>query len=269
MKRFWTLLLLGSCVAQAQTLRIGDGNVAPGGMVVVPASFVAGAGVVDFLLRFSYPTAVFDSTTMGLNGGTCARDEATGIVTVLPPASINPQATNTYCQITFTADPGAAFGAYPLTIQPISECSDSDGNTVTCVFDHGSITVQNVLGPTLGYAPQSGQTVSFMGPIVLGQDATALITVTPSGGTSGASSTLDSCNIVGGTSLVVDSSLPLVFSSGGNPQPLQLRCTAGAVAQNASLFCTESIAGSSTSQRGWSLFCPAGVPQDVFANGFE
>lgn len=269
MHRLWIVLLLGSWTAQAQTLRVGDGNVAPGGMVVVPASFVAGGGVVDFLLRFSYPTATFDSTVMGVNGGTCARDEAAGIVTVLPPASVNPQASNPYCQITFAAVPGAAFGNYPLTIQPMTECSDANGDPVTCVFDHGSITVQNLLGPTLAYAPQSGQTVSFLGPIVLGQNATADITVTPSGGTTGASSTLDGCSIVGGTSLVVDSSLPLVFSVGSTAQPLRLRCTALAAAQNANLFCTETVTGGSTSQRGWSLFCPAGVPEDVFANGFE
>lgn len=270
MHRLWILLCLwASCAAQAQTLRVGDGNVAPGGMVMIPASFVAGGGVVDFFLRFNYPTASFDSTATGVNGGTCVRDEAAGTVTLLPPASVNPQPSTVFCQITFTPVPGAALGAYALTIDPVSECSDAMGNTVACAFDHGSITVHNVLGPTLVYAPPSGQTVSFPGTTVVGQDATAGITVTPSGGSSGGTSTLGGCSVVGGTGVVLVSSAPLTFSTGGSAQSLVLRCTAGAQAQNASLMCTESILGSLTSQRGWSLFCPAGVSDEVFAHGFE
>lgn len=269
MNRRILLLLSLSGAVQAQTLRVGDGVVAPGGMVVVPASFVAGGGVVDFALRFSYPTALFDSTVMAVNGGTCMRDEAAGAVTVLPPASINPQLSNTFCQITFAAAPGAAVAAYPLTIQPTSECVDSQGDPVTCLFDDGSIAVQNAFGPVLGYTPESGQTVSFPTSTVLGQDATAVITVTPSSGTTGASSTLDGCSIVGGTTLTLSTSQPLIFMAGSSPQSLHLRCTAAALAQNANLFCTESIFGVGTAQRGWSLFCPAGVPEDVFANGFE
>lgn len=115
-------------------------------------------------------------------------------------------------------------------------------------------------GPSLSYAPRPGTetvpgTVRFTG----GASGTGTITVTPSGGTTGGTSTLHTFVQPGGDAafFALTSDPTLTFpSQGTNPQDVTLTCNAGATVRRALLQATETVQGSTPVQLYWELECP-------------
>ncbi len=283
MKRTSTALL-GLCAfmslsasISAQTLSVGTASGPPGGATTpaqIPVTFTrnASAPVADFTARVTYNTTNFDATAAGANGGSCAVNDPSGFVTVLPPPGSSDVATNIYCNITFTIAAGVAAASYPLALTttfPGGGCFDSNANTVVCTLSPGSITVTGAAtGPGLTYNPAAGASagtggpVNFTGVTTPGTTGSGTISATPSGGSGGGTTTLGSFSFTGANpgAFTVTSGATLTFTAGVNTaQNITMTCTSTAAAQTANLQATETITGGATSTRFWVVNCPAGV----------
>jgi outer membrane autotransporter protein/uncharacterized repeat protein (TIGR01451 family) len=121
----------------------------------------------------------------------------------------------------------------------------------------------NVFPPTLSYAPAPNTAINFSGVTVAGSNGSAQITITASGGMgSGGFATMGlNCTYTGpdaGSFSVTPSSQSILP---GSPQrTLNLGCTSGFGARNATLVCSESPGGSTGQVRNWPVTCPAGDP---------
>jgi hypothetical protein len=265
-----------SATVGAQTISVGSASGTPGGAttpVLVPVSFTRNpaAPVADFVYRVNYTTANLDATVAGINGGGCSVNDASGFVTVLPPAGLSDIQSNTYCNITFTIAPAAPAPStqnLTLTAAPGGICIDSNADPVPCSVSNGAISVTaGSQGPALAYNPTAGASagtggpVNFTGITTAGTTGNGQVAVTPSGGVASGTTTLGSFSISGAdaASFTRTSAATLTFTAGINtPQNITLTCVSSTVARTANLQATETINGGATSQRFWVLSCPAG-----------
>jgi hypothetical protein len=259
-------------VAMAATLSINPTNatapVAGGGTTPTPIAIqLAGDGAtVGFQAQVAYDTAALDVTVAGANGGACANNDATGIVTVqYTDPTLNPLSATatTYCNMTFTVAASAAGTVYNLTLQ-----NALFGNNLGApspgphTINSGTITVTAVAAPlTLSYSPAAGSTVTFAGGAVGAAAPAQLITATATGNTGTAS--LTGCAITGtGASAFSVAPTSLNFAAAGSAD-LSVGCTYQAGAATATLTCSETDADSTAVARTWNLSCPAGTVTPV------
>lgn len=271
-------VLLAATAVDAQTISVASATGSPGGGTTptpIPVTFTRNSAVpiADFTARVTFSSANFVVAAAGANGGSCAVNQASGFVTVLPPPGGTDTPTNVYCNLTLTINAGVAAGNYPLGVTTSfggGGCFDNNANLVPCTLTPGTLSVvAAALGPSLAYAPGAGATagtggpVNFTGVTVVGTTGAGQIAVTPSGGAASGTTTLGSFTLTGAdaASFALTSAATLTFTAGvSTVQNVTLSCTSGANARTANLQATETITGGATTQRFWVLNCPAGSP---------
>jgi len=227
-----------------------------------------GDGVtVGFEVEVAFDATSLQAVAAGANGGSCAANNATGVVTVqFVDGGLNPIVGPTvYCNMTFTVDgavtvpePGDPDVVFDLTLQ---NALYSDAAIQPVPGPHtetgGQIVVQGTPPDVnLTYNPPSGGTVTFTGG-TSGDTVSASITVGATG-TSGTGS-VTACSLGGANpgAFAVTSTFPISVSPGGS-DTIDIDCTLGNSAATATLSCTED--DTSVSNPSFNLSCPAGDP---------
>lgn len=284
MKRALSMLLLGvaACAAtslSAQTISVGTATGPSTGGATTPAAIPvtftrnAAAPVADFAVRVGFNNTQFTATAAGANGGSCAVNQASGFVTVLPPPGQTDIATNPYCNVTFTINAGAPANTYPLTPSIAfagGGCFDASANTVNCTLTAGSITVTGGGGgntpPNVAFNPIGGTTINYN---TSGVPSPAAIAVTPSGGAgsgAAATTTVGACNITGGGAAFPTTTIAQISFVGNTTTPQNLTlptCVPQAAAVNATLTCPVSQGGGAAVNTTFPLACPAAAVATV------
>jgi trimeric autotransporter adhesin len=200
----------------------------------------------------------FDDTDLNVTvaaaaGVSCSA--GSGLITVIAfDAGSNTIASGNLCALTFTTDAGAADGEVKnLAFQNVV-VSDGGGAAVAPTTTPGTITIQAApaaTGPVLTYAPVTGSTV------VSGTN----ITVTPSGGQAGGTSSY-TCTPPAGVTV---SNNPGMITTGGAAATLNVSCPAGTA--DASMTCTSTGGGTPVTYNVDCPAAPAPVLSSTPANG--
>ena len=271
------LLVLGAglCLnasVEAQSISVGSASGSPGGATtpaLVPVIFTRNnpAPVADFAVRVNYTTLNLDATVAAANGGGCSVNDASGFVTVTPPAGLTDVPSNTYCNITFTIAPGAPAPSVQnlvLAFAPAGGCIDSNVNPVVCALTPGTITIAAGGGgtaPTVAYVPVPTTIINF--PMGAAGTAAFNIGVASAGGTAPGSVTVNGCSATAGFT-ISNSPINLVGTPASQISgSINLACTRGGAVQNGTLTCSETSTPGAAVVRSWPLVCPVAAAGNV------
>lgn len=257
--------VLFSTSALAATVSVPDATAPVGGGATtpspIPVSYTGDGVTAAYQCNISYPTAELDATVTGSGSGACSVNDGTGTIIVTDGTADNsPLGSTTSCNITFTVGAGATDGeTYPIDV---NGCLFSDGAGLPSggphTEDDGVITVTAAPPDAdLTYNPAPGGTVTFPTG-TSGNDVTAAITVTADG--SSGSATVDNCSLSGtnASAFTINETFPITIAAGGS-DTIDLTCTLANSSQTATLTCSDTDAGGSSSP-SFTLNCPAGDP---------
>ncbi len=248
------LAIASTGIASAQSLAVPNqvGIINASGQTFV-VNYTPGpdSGAFDFVLN-AVPAAniTITAATATIPNGTTTCSNTAGSVTCFSNA--NSSATDLGAgTITVTYTAGPVNGAIALNFGP-TNFFNQVGGTEPGVATNGTLTIADVTGPPLGYAPAPATAVTI-GASNSGTAITSTIVVTPLGGVLGQSTAL-ACTISGaGFAAPVVTGSP--FATAGAAGSVGLAC--GTTATTGTLTCVETRSGSGGGivNQSWPLTC--------------
>ena len=137
----FALLALTAGQAGAATWTGSDSNALTAGSGYMRISFTGDGYTTDALVDVAVPPGFSIVSTIGRNGGTCARQGGTNYVRVLVISSAGtplPSASRVHCDIrVYTPNTHGTY-TFPMGY---SECFDIYGSFTSCTLDPGTIRV--------------------------------------------------------------------------------------------------------------------------------
>jgi hypothetical protein len=129
-----------------------------------------------------------------------------------------------------------------------------------------------LVAPSVSYQPSAGALVELRSTNVIGSVDSAVVRATierdGAGAGDGAATSVGNCTVSGDFDVEVPGTVIGAEGDAGATGQIIVSCITGAMDQSGGLSCTENRGGSIVN-RQWSLLCPAGRPDPVFASGFD
>lgn len=137
----FAVLAFAAGLADAATWTGSDGNALTSGSGFMRISLTGDGYTTDALVDVAVPPGFSIVSTMGRNGGTCARLAGTNYVRVLVMSAAGtplPSAPRLHCDIRLYTPSVPGTYTFPMGY---SECLDIYGNSLSCTLDPGTVRV--------------------------------------------------------------------------------------------------------------------------------